>query len=602
MKVRFIYLRNIAVFILFCLPLSGSGQPEWKAELLDEKLEAIREATKTVGYSVAVVRGDKVIYAKGFGYRDLAQQLKADVNTVYPIGSTSKAFTVALLGLMVEEKGLKFSDSPRKYLPELEFYNDDLNANVTILDMVSHRTGLPRHDYSWYLFPTENRDSLLARVKYQEPFTGLREQWHYNNFMYLAQGMITEKLTGKSWEENIEERFFAPLKMVTSSLNIEGLKQQKNAAKGYSLKDFTTNELMPYYNIAAISPAGSINSSVGEMANWLRIWLNEGKLDDTQVLPKSYLLRAVNPLMLVGTGMPDANFPDQHLNSYGYAWFVSSYKGQYRMEHGGNIDGFSANVSIFPANDLGIVVLANQNGSALPALARDIIADEFLGLKATDRVAYYNEMLDKLMEQQKTAKANKLSSRVANTSPSHTLNEYTGVYHHPGYGAFSITLKNDSLWGQLPREKIYLKHLHYDVFETVPVTNGIVADEEDGGLNLNFQANDQGDITGAKIKLEPTLDPISFTRTPTVTEVSSDVLASYAGSYALAGAALKVSLADGGLTLLVPGQPEYTLSPVSKNEFVIKGLPGYKAKFDTTSSPVKLILIQPNGTFSAEKQ
>src|SRR5690606_29312916 len=113
-----------------------------------------------------------------------------------------------------------------KYLPELKFYNDELNNKITILDMISHRTGLPRHDFSWYLFPIENKDSLLSRVKYHEPFTGIREKWHYNNFMYLAQGLITEKLTGKSWEDNIRERFFKPLNMSTSNLSIEELKKQ----------------------------------------------------------------------------------------------------------------------------------------------------------------------------------------------------------------------------------------------------------------------------------------------------------------------------------------------------------------------------------------
>jgi CubicO group peptidase (beta-lactamase class C family) len=357
------------------------AQSNLNEKRLDKTLKSLQEATQAVGFSVAIVQGDKIIYAKGFGYKDLEIILKVDEHTLFPIGSTSKAFTTALLGIMEDEKDLKFTDSPKKYLPELEFYNTDLNNNITIKDMVSHRTGLPRHDLSWYLFPTESKDSLLARVKHQKPFTEIRTQWYYNNFMYLAQGLITEKLTGKSWEDNIRERFFKPLQMQTSNLTIKELEASANVSKGYVLEKFSTSKLTPYYNIAAISPAGSINSSASEMANWIKIWLNDGKFNNTQVLPENYVKKAINPLILVGNGIVDDKFPDQHLNSYGYAWFVSSYKGHYRLEHGGNIDGFSANVSFFPTDNFGIVVLANQDGSALPTLVRNAISDELLNLE-----------------------------------------------------------------------------------------------------------------------------------------------------------------------------------------------------------------------------
>jgi CubicO group peptidase (beta-lactamase class C family) len=543
-----------------------------------------------------------VIYSKGFGYRDLENKIEADENTLYAIGSSSKAFTVALLGIMEEEKGLKFTDSPKKYLPELEFYNEELNNQVTILDMISHRTGLPRHDLSWYLFPTADKDSLLARVKYQEPFTGIRKQWYYNNFMYLAQGLITEKLTGKSWEDNIRERFFKPLNMTSSNVSISEMVAQPNISKGYSLEDFTTNKAMPYYDIAAISPAGSINSSVKEMSNWLKIWLNKGKLGDTQVLPEAYVAKAVNPLMLVGGGIADKKFPDQHLNSYGYAWFNSSYKGHYRLEHGGNIDGFSANVAFFPTDSLGIVVLTNQNGSALPGLVRDALADEILGLEKTDWVSYYSEKINKIKEQQEKAKAEKKSSTVPNTAPSHTLIEYTGKYNHPGYGTFTIEYKNDSLWAQFVRERVYLNHLHYDIFEALTVKDNKVDTTSGGGLNFNFRTSDLGDIEAASLKLEPTLDPLTFKRTPAEAKVSTETLESYVGTYALGGTDLKVFMKKDKLTLFVPGQPEYTLTPTGENEFMVKGLTGYKVRFEKKDNTSQMLLIQPNGTFPAIKK
>ncbi len=590
---------QIKLFVFAALLIStvAIAQFNLNEKQLDKKLQALQEATQTVGFSVAIVQGDKTLYSKGFGYKDFDKQLPVDENTLFAIGSTSKAFTTALLGIMEDEKGLSFNDSPRKYLPELEFYNNDLNNNLTLLDMVSHRTGLPRHDLSWYLFPTENKDSLLARVKYHKPFTGIREQWHYNNFMYLAQGVIIEKLTGKSWEDNIRERFFKPLQMTTSNVSIAELEQATNASKGYVLKDFTTNTLTPYYNIAAISPAGSINSSAKEMANWLKVWLNEGKFNNTQVLPKAYVKKAINPLMLIGNGIADEKFPDQHLNSYGYAWMTSSYKGHYRLEHGGNIDGFSANAAFFPTDKLGIVVLANQDGSALPTLVRNTISDYLLELEETDWIAYYQEKLDQLKKQKEEQKKTEIESKVANTTPTHSLIEYTGKYEHKGYGTINVEVENDSLWAQFTREKAYLKHTHYDIFEPYLV-KGSKVDSDGSGFNFNFQTDDLGDIAGVNLKLEPTLEPLYFKRSPNEVIISKETLNTYAGSYFLSGAELKVSIKDDTLMLLVPGQPEYALIPIKENEFVVKGLSGYKAEF----KEAKLILHQPNGTFTAVKK
>ncbi len=588
-----------SLFLLF-FSISLVAQTKIDEKQLEKRLKDIQDITKTVGFSVAIVKNDKVVYAKGFGYSDLEKKLKADENTLYPIGSTSKAFTVGLLGIMEEENGLSFSDSPKKYVPELAFYNDELDTKITILDMISHRTGLPRHDFSWYLFPTESKDSLMARIKYQKPFTGIREQWYYNNFMYLTLGKITEKLTDKSWEDNIRERFFKPLEMSRSNLNIVELVKSTNVSKGYALEHFETNTETPYYNIAAMSPAGSINSSVIEMANWLKIWLNQGKFNGTQVLPQKYIEKAINPLMLVGSGIGDKQFPDQHLNSYGFAWFTSSYKGHYRLEHGGNIDGFSANVSFFPTDKIGIVVLSNQDGSALPTLVRNIITDEVLGLKKTDWVAYYTEKINAVKEQVKKKKEEEKT--VANTKPSHDLIEYTGTYTNLGYGTFSIAVENDSLFANFTRKKAFLKHSYYDIFKPYEKKNTTVESESSLAILFNFQTNDIGDIASVSLKLEPTLEPIIFERSPANVAVPKEKLDTYVGVYTLSGINVKVFLKDENLMLFFPGQPEYTLLPVKENEFVIKGLTGYKGIFETFDGVLNLVMVQPNGTFKAIKK
>ena len=259
-------MKKILITLLTIISISSVfAQQDIRLTGIEKELNAILEATKAPSFTVAVVEGNKIIYAKGFGYRDYDNKISADANTLYAIGSSSKAFTSSILGQLRQEDKISFEESPIKYVPDLKFYNDEMNDNIIIKDLMSHRTGLPRHDYSWYLFPTNNKDSLLLRVEHQEPFIGVRKQWYYNNFMFLAQGVIAERITGKSWEENIKERFFKPLGMTRSNVSIEELEKSSNAAIGYELKKDSIISKMDYYHIAGMSPAGSINSTANQM-------------------------------------------------------------------------------------------------------------------------------------------------------------------------------------------------------------------------------------------------------------------------------------------------------------------------------------------------
>lgn len=200
---------------------------------LDTAFQRVLKERKAVGFAVAVVKNNEVIFSKGYGYRDLENKLPVTTNTLFAIGSCTKAFTSALLGIENKNNKVEYDKPARLYLPELFFYNDELNNQVTIRDMMTHRTGIPRHDYSWYLFRSSSRDSLLKRIKHMEPSAPLRQTWQYNNFMFLIQGMIAEKLTGKSWEENIREKIFVPLNMKHSNFSVNDLAKSNDASKGY---------------------------------------------------------------------------------------------------------------------------------------------------------------------------------------------------------------------------------------------------------------------------------------------------------------------------------------------------------------------------------
>ncbi|MCX7638696.1 MAG: beta-lactamase family protein, partial [Cyclobacteriaceae bacterium] len=301
------------ISLLFLIPSWAQKKPaatDKRLAGLDAELQPLLAKWHAAGFAVAIVEKNKVIYSQGFGYRDVEKKLPVTPSTQFAIGSCSKAFTCALLGLLREEQKLTFEESPIKYVPELRFNKPEMNQLITIRDIMTHRTGLPRHDYSWYMFPTHARDSLIRRIEYQPPFASVREKYYYNNFMFMLQGVIAERITGKSWEDNIRERFFEPLQMRNSTTVIDGLRKGSEAATGYRVKDKTQIVKTDYYDIAAMGPAGSINSSVSEMANWVITWINGGKFQGRQILPASYVKEAISSHTIVNADPPDSEYPD----------------------------------------------------------------------------------------------------------------------------------------------------------------------------------------------------------------------------------------------------------------------------------------------------
>lgn len=581
------------------------AQTDKRLKGIEKKFNAILENTKAPGFAVAIVEGDKIIYAKGFGYADYENKVAADANTLFAIGSSTKAFTSSLLGLLRGDDKISFNDNPRKHVPELEFYNDDMNNGIIIKDLMRHTTGLPRHDGAWYFFPSYDKDSLIQRLKYHEPFTGLRQKWYYNNFGFLLQGVITEKLSGKSWEENIEEKFFKPLGMNRSKTTISGMKESSNKAYGYTLDADRNIEKTDYYDIAGMSPAGSINSSVNDMSQWLITWINKGKYKDQQIIPEDYIKEAMSSQVVVASGVPSDELPNVHFVNYGYGWFLHSYKGHYMVEHGGNIDGFSASVGFYPSDKIGVVVLANQNGSAVPSLVRNTVADYMLNVEKTEWAKKHKEDLEEALEAQDKVMEDKETSNVKNTRPSHAKLDYTGFYENAGYGKFEVTVENDSLMTTLNDEKIFINHFHYDTFELIDYSDGKVDSTEIGSsLKVNFKTNESGDIESLTTSIEPTTEAIVFKRTPNTIEVDAKTLEQYVGNYDLAGQVVKFYIKDENiLYAFLKGQPEYELVPTDEHKFNLKILDGYKVEFVEVKGMITTVkFIQPNGVFSAKKK
>ena len=591
------------IFTSFVIFYLGTLSAQKNAPAIIKKLNAIEKELNTAlviskapGFAIAVVYNNKIIYAKGFGYRDMENKLPVTPNTVFPIGSSTKAFTASLIGMLQDQGKIDLNASPKVYIPELQFYNSEMNAQINIKDLMTHRTGLPRHDAAWKVFSTQSKDTLLAKIAFQEPISPVRTQWRYNNFMYFLQGVLSERLTHKSWGQNIDERLFQPLEMTNSSTSISELKMNKEAAVGYYFENGLTTKT-DYYDIAAMEPAGAINSSVIDISKWMSAWLNNGLYDKKQVLPGSFVKEAMSSQMVITGRLPRPLDPSSFMMNYGYGWFVSAYKGHYRVDHGGNIDGFSANVALFPSDKLGIVILTNQNASGLPEIVRNIIADTLFNTVKTN----WMEQLEKRVQQQtKQDKPNIISS----AKPLINLKAYTGSYLNKAYGAFDVVVENDSLYAKFPLETLWLNPTHPNVFESYYIENKLVKSQSKG-RGIIFRTNLKGDVTALEINFEPTISPIVFKRSPLkITNANTASLEAFVGEYSYKNMLFKVLVEDNQLQMTINGKQLVHLLKTKTNQFSVVEKEGFTVSFELQDNKKATVLIlhQPNGNFSAHRK
>jgi CubicO group peptidase (beta-lactamase class C family) len=577
--------------------MSGTDASGISSEQRGEELNTIRaymqnslEEFHVAGAAVAVVKDGEVIFQEGFGVRDMKQGLPVTKDTLFAIGSSTKAFTTMSVAMLVDDGKLDWDTPVASYLPEFKLHDKYASDHATLRDLATHRVGLPRHDMAWYKAPF-SREELLQRLVHL-PFTKpFRTTFQYQNLMYMTLGCLAGKVSGLGWEDFVKSRIFTPLGMHRSNFSVYESQQDADFAKPYKVVNERIDE-MPFANIDAIGPAGSVNSSVAEMAAWVQFHLGEGRSQGNQLVSENNLSQMYNPHIAV----LEPTLSDRIMfESYGLGWFTEVYAGHHVVHHGGNIDGFSAIVAMVPKEQLGVVVLTNQQHSVLPRAAAYTIIDTLLGLPTVDWNTIGREYREKIVASMRESTAQKDTDRIANTHPSHGLSDYVGEFEHPGYGEVSIALMDDNLWytHHSQDKPLVLEHYHYDVF-TITVGEGDMTDQ----LKVQFHTNLRGQLASLHIQFEPMLEPFEFVRK--ALPPTEGTMETYLGDYDLAGTVITVALrGEHTLVVTVPGQPTYELVPASQREFNIKGLPGFAIEFmvddEGTCSEVKF--KQPNGTF-----
>ncbi|MBN8598693.1 MAG: serine hydrolase [Planctomycetes bacterium] len=553
---------------------------------------------KVPGMAVAIIKGDEVVYAKGFGFRDAEKKLPVTENTLFPIGSATKAFTTFVMGQLADDGKLDFDKPVRTYLPELNLFDEVMTERITPRDLVTHRSGIPGHDRLWYGVTQRTRADMLSRLAYLPNNKDLRVAWQYNNLMYLTAGVMEERLTGKSWEENIRERILIPLGMKRSTLNNTDSQKDDDFALGYRLDlDTDAVERMDFRDITTMGPAGSINSSVTEMANWVKMNLDGGKFGGKRLIQGATLMQLQTPCMSMGGGPVDN--PEIMPIGYAMGWFVDVYRGKRRLHHGGNIDGFSAMVALLPREKIGVVVLTNMNGTGLHEVAARHALDCATGMNAVDWNAQSLAQNTAAVAQAKQSKASLGATRKAGTQPSHPLADYAGRYEHPGYGTIAVAEDGDGLRFTFNGITTPLEHWHYDVFSGKKAER----DRFYESFKLSFENGLDGEIASVRAQMEPSLDAFVFTRLGDESLSDTEFLKKLAGNYAIDTQPVRFELNGNKLTATLPGQPVYELEPARNNTFRIKTLPGFSVRFvpgkDGAFDEAKF--VQPNGVFVAKR-
>ena len=591
MKFRSIANRCIVLILTLLISAHFAAAQEPPLQGFDDYVKKALAEWEVPGVAIAIIKDDRIVLARGYGVRELGKPAPVDERTLFAIGSSSKAFTAASIAMLVDDGKLKWDDPATKYLLGFQLYDPYATRELTVRDLLSHRSGLERGDLLWYA-SSYDRDEVVRRVRFLKPTWSLRAHFGYQNIMFLAAGQIVASTANKTWDDFVRERIFIPLGMTATGTSIKALASSDDVATPHAKLDDKVQPIA-WRNIDNIAPAGSINSNVQDMAQWVRLQLGGGVYQSKRLLSSSAVKEMQSPQTIIPLeGALEKLYSEAHFLTYGMGWFLSDYRGRKVVEHGGAIDGMRAQVGMIPEEKLGLVILTNMNGSVLPQALMYRIFDAFLGSPQRDWCADLLKTFKGLEGEAMAAQKKAEAERVTGTSPSLALEKYAGDYQSEMYGRAKIASENGKLVARFgPNFTGDLEHWHYNTFRVT------WRDRMQGKAFVNFRLNTQGKVE--VMSIEGIADFTSVPEKPAAVAgiaLREAELKSFVGKYALESAALEISIELVGATLkaIVPGQPVYSLVPIAATRFRIDGAPdGFFAQFEMAEGkPKSLTLVQ----------
>jgi len=472
---------------------------------LEQFVPAQMQKWKVPGLAIAVVQNGQVIYAHGFGMRNVKDNLPVTTKTIFAIGSISKSFTSLSMGILNDQGKLDWDKPVRNYLPEFQMHDPVASERMTPRDLISHRVGMAGHDLLWYSSDF-SREELVHRLRFLESGHDFRSGYSYNNMLVMTAGYLVGKVAGESWEDFVRQNVFQPLQMNASNFSVFDSQKTPDFAEPYHKDEHTAAVTqIPFHPINSIGPAGSINSNVEDMARYALFQLGKGKVGERQIVSENNLALNHTPQVPMPAGLPSKELGPR---SYAMGWVITSYRGHPFWWHNGGIDGFYALLALLPEENFGVVILTNLlDDDPIPEIVSYHLYDHLLGLETVDWAKRMEEREAKQKAAEEEEHKKEVSEHKPDTHPSHELKDYIGKYENSGYGIFTIQPAGDGFTGMLNKLSFPLRHYQYDIFEVPPDSTGAV----DIG-KIRFVTNMDGEINEIAAPLEPDAPEIIFTR------------------------------------------------------------------------------------------
>lgn len=482
----------------------------------DRFIQRVMKDWLAPGVGLGIIQNNRIVYQQSYGYRDLNRKLPVTRDTRFCIASCSKSFTATAIGILVDEKKLEWDKPVKEYLPSFQMYDPVMTNRMTVRDLLSHRSGLPRHDSVWFNNPI-SRKEIAKRLRYLEPSrTGagnpydFRNKYQYNNLMFIMAGILIDELSGKSYEEFVTDRIFKPLGMTQTRFYTDELRNHPDFALSYSKPK---HRLYPYLRgwmkdvgveqlFGPTAPAGGIVTTMRDLGKWLIFQMNSGKIGKTQIISESSLKELHTPQFI---NPPVYAYPERLNNCAGLGWMIESYRGERLVRHSGNLGGFSSHMSFIPERNLGIVMSTNIGVSPLDPIIPFYLYDRLLGLKPVD----WNQRRKKEIQKEERdirLKQRKDFTPKSTTKPSKPLPAYAGIYLNPGYGKLTIFFENKKLELDYNSAKYQLIPLEKDSFKMIEQLPG--GDK----YKVSFALSHSKKIEAIRIPFEPSVKEIEFRR------------------------------------------------------------------------------------------
>jgi CubicO group peptidase (beta-lactamase class C family) len=488
-----------------------SGLPAAPPDL-DRWVTRAMQTFEVPGVGLAIVKDDGVVLAKGYGVRRIGESTPVDARTLFGIASNTKAFTATALGLLVEEKKIEWDAPVVRYLPAFALWDPFVTRELTVRDLLVHRSGLGlgAGDLLWWPSSTYDRKEIARRLRFIQPATSFRTAYAYDNVLYLVAGELIEAITGQTWENFVSSRILATVGMTGSNVRHSAAAAGGNVAATHARVDGAIRAIAPF-DSDNTNPAGGINSSAADMAKWLRVQLSGGLLADGSRLFSAATARQLTSIVTpIPVGDPPAELPPLAMNFHGYAlgFEIRDYRGHRTVMHSGGLPGYLSRVVMIPDASLGVVVLTNQeSGEAFDSIAFHVL-DHYLGAPAFDWIDGFTKVHVRTEAGVAQAERRAAAAHDAASKPSRPLAVYAGTYRDAWYGDIAIAQESGKLvmrFSHTPSLVGDLEHWQYDTFIARWRDRELRAD-----AYVTFALNPDGSIDQVKMRAVSPATDFSF--------------------------------------------------------------------------------------------